>query len=268
MLFVLSFGEQITRFNMSSVRFTSTKLVGSNKKGVLQADANGYYTMPIGGLNTLNSAGEYYTLEGAKQLFDASSIFMRRIKAGCLKAELGHPKKLPGMTMDDYLNRLLSIEETNVVAHFAEIWLDESFGKNNPQYKNPKLAAIMAKVKPAGPKGPALKESLENPQEDVCFSIRALTRDYYERGQTFRVLQQIVTFDNVTEPGIAMARKYDAPALESESEVAVRKINLERIISNQTLVATEDSKQMAKACLESIQAPELKLVNLPLITKW
>lgn len=254
---------------MSSVRFTSTKLVGRNKTGIIKPDANGYYELPIGGLNTLNSAGEYYTLEGAKQLFESSSIFMRRVQSGVLKAELGHPKKLPGWTMDDYLNRILSIEETNVVAHFSEVWLDEEFGKKNPQYRNPKLVGIMAKVKPSGPKAQCLKDSLENNLEDVCFSIRALTRDYYERGQTYRVLQQIVTFDNVTEPGISIARKYEAPALESENEVLVRKMNLEKLVNNtSSIVSTEDTKIMARACLESIQQPELKLVTLPLITKW
>jgi hypothetical protein len=252
-----------------SVRFTSTKLVNSNKKGILSPDANGYYEIILGGLNTFNSAGEYYVLEGAKQLFESSSIFMRRVKSGCLKSELGHPKQLPGMSSDQYLQRILTIEETNVIAHISEIWLDESFGKKNPSFNNPSLVAIMGKVKPAGPHANVLKEALANGQEDVCFSIRALTQDYYDRGQTYRILKQIVSFDQVGESGLSLARKYHAPGLESVSETIVTTKALERVITSKTSsVSTEDSKNIAVACLESIKTNVPKSIEKPFVNKW
>lgn len=255
---------------MSNVRFTSTKLAASGKAGILPPDENGYYTLPIGGLNAFNSAGQYYTLEGAKQLFEKSSVFMRRVGNGNLKGEVGHPKKLPGMSMDDYVHRILTIEETNVCCHFKEIWLDENYGKMNPQFKNPGLVAIMAKVKPSGPKGESLKASFENPDENVCFSIRALTRDFYDRGQTYRVLQQICTWDNVGEPGIANATKWASPSLESLSETAVTLNQLERIAQEQGTAISMESRELALESVQMLRSTQsiVTLPRIPLYNKW
>lgn len=255
---------------MSTVKFTATKLVGTGKKGVLTPDENGYYTMPIGGLNAYNSVGQYYTLEGAKQLFEQSSIFMRRVSNGNLKGEVGHPKKAPGMSMDDYVHRILSIEETNVCCHFKEIWLDESYGKNNPQFKNPNLVAIMAKIKASGPKGDFLAKAFENSDENICFSIRALTRDYFERGQCYRVLQQICTWDNVTEPGIANATKWSSPSLESFSETAVTVKQLERVAQEEDTAVSLESRSLAQESVRSLKSSlnVSQLPKLPLYSKW
>ena len=255
---------------MSNLRFTSTKLQGSGKQGLLTPDENGYYTTVVGGLNVLNSAGEYYLADGARELFKASSIFMRRVTSGCLKGESGHPKRLPGMSLEQYLNRILTIDEANVIAHFSEIWLDEEYGKRNPDLGNKDLIAIMAKVKPAGPKFESLKQSFENPKEEVCFSIRALTRDFYQSGKTFRVLQQIVTFDHVVEPGISIARKWHSPSLESLTEQTIKSKDIELITKEESLsLATESTKQLALEALDLVKSdPSYKIVNLPILSKW
>lgn len=245
------------------IKFTSTKLASKGKAGILKPDADGYYTMVIGGLNMFNSVGEYYTADGARQLFEQSSTFMRRMQNGCLKGELGHPKRLPGMSMDDYLRRIITIEETNVCCHFKEVWLDEQYGKNHPELRNPSLIAIMAKVKPAGPKGSSLKESFDNPSENVCFSIRAFTKDYAQHGKTIRVLDQIMTFDQVVEPGLHIANKWDIPSLEALTDCIITKAQITKVVSDQmTNVATEDSKQLAQALLASFD------VSQPLYTYW
>jgi hypothetical protein len=250
------------------VKFTATKLVGTGKKGVLKPDADGYYEMVIGGLNTFNSAGEYYTLEGARALFEESSAFMRRVKNGCLKGEVGHPKRVPGMTMDQYVGRILSLDETNICCHFADIWLDPSYGQKNPQMNNSKLVAIVARLKPVGVRGEALRQALENGPENVCFSIRALTKDYFERGQTFRVLNQIVTWDWVTEPGIANATKYHSPALEDLEEQQILRSAIERVAhSHGSGLAIESSRALALECLDSFETQEKNPVKSVLM-KW
>lgn len=207
----------------NEVRFGCTALAGTGKKGILAPDANGYRTMIIGALEVTNSAGEYYVAKGAKDLFLSSSEFQRRVKDGCLKAEVGHPKRLPGMKYDDYVQRAFSIYEDNVCAHIAEVWLDFDFGKTHPEYNNPRLIAIMARVKPAGPKANALEDAFNNPEENVCFSIRAVTTDQLIRGVNHRTLERIIAFDWVTEPGIMIAKKFVSPALESLSSVVLTK---------------------------------------------
>lgn len=243
------------------IRFTATKL-SPDKRGVLTPDANGYYEISIGALNTYNSAGEFYTLKGAEALFEQSSSFMRRINNGCLKSEVGHPKPTPGMSDNDFLRRVLSIEETNVCAHIKEVALKPVAGNNG-------LVLIIGKVKPAGPKGPALKEAFENGNENVCFSIRALTKDYRQGRTTYRVLHHIETFDWVTEPGIATSNKWDSPALETIGERIIAKrhlVELAREVSIQS-ISTESTRVSAVEALESFDRA-INLGPVPYYSQW
>lgn len=197
---------------INSVRFECTKLA-PNQTGKLSKDKDGFYTMPVGGLNVYNSAGQFYVYEEAKHLFEKSSAFMRRVQRGVLRAEVGHPVKEPGMSEQDYVRRILMIRETNVCAYHKEIWLD--FNSVKDQYGKPTIA-IMSKVCPSGPHAAMLQRMFEQEGENVCFSIRAFTRDYFERGVCKRILETPVTFDYVNEPGIHFAEKFKSPALEAE----------------------------------------------------
>lgn len=229
---------------MSLITFTEAKLSATGKSGTLTPDENGYYEHVIGGLNTFNSCGEFYTAEGARELFEQSSTFMRRIKNGVLKGELGHPKRPPGMSGNDYLRRVMQIEETNVCVHYSDVYLDMDYGRKNPELKNPDLIAIIARVKPSGIHGPAVQSSLNNPRENVCFSIRALTKDCVIRGVNYRTLVQIVTWDVVTEPGIAISTKWNSPAMETISETPVTLAMLENLAKTSEVPFSIESRDL------------------------
>lgn len=248
---------------MEVVKFTGTVYADKQKKGVLTPDTDGYYTLVVGALNTFNSAGEYYTAQGAVELFENSSQLMRRIKNGALYAELGHPKKTPGLSNDQFYCRVISIEETNICAHLAEVWLDFEFGKKNPDLNNPNLIGILAKVKPAGPKAQSLQLALENPKQNAAFSIRGLTENKYVNGRTERRLTNIVTWDFVTEPGLNVADKVYSPALEQAISVegmthevmdtVVDKEALKRILTTSIqTIGMESNRDMYKDILKSI----------------
>lgn len=199
--------------NLNSIRFGCTSLLGTNKVGELKKNDDGYYEMIVGALNMFNSAGQFYVYEQAKHLFESSSQLMRRVKRGALRGEYGHPKRLPGQSMDAFANRVLTIHEENVCCHFAELWLD--FDRVKDESGRP-VIAIMAMVAPSGPFGGVLERTLQNKRENACFSIRSFTDDDVDRmGIVRRVLKTVVTFDYVNEPGIAVAEKYKSPALES-----------------------------------------------------
>lgn len=250
---------------MEVMKFTETVYSEKGKKGILTPDSDGYYTMVVGALNTYNSAGEYYTAEGALQLFENSSHLMRRIKAGALYAELGHPKKLPGMSMEQFYSRIISIDETNICGHFSEITLDFQFGKKHPELANPELIGMIAKVKPAGAKANALQLALENPKQNAAFSIRGLTENKHVNGRTERRLTNVITWDAVTEPGVATSDKHYAPGLEQRlavesyvvSEVAdsiVDKQTLKRVLTSQMRhVGMESSQALFDDMLRSIE---------------
>lgn len=236
---------------MNTVRYGCTSLLGTNKAGIIKPDVDGYYEMVVGGLNIFNSAGQYYTYQGAKELFENSSQFQRRVSRGALRGEVGHPSKLPGMSMDDYINRIMEIRENNVCVHFKEIYLD--FDRMKTQDGKPAVA-IMGKLAPSGPHGDALRKSLENPNENVCFSIRAFTKDYYERGVACRDLKNIITFDYVNEPGIHIANKFSNPSLEDLTETYTTDSQLQRVCEEQLVngLATESSLNIAKEVLTTM----------------
>ena len=227
--------------NTNQIKFSCTALSGTGKKGVLPKDESGYRTVVVGGLNIFNSSNEFYSYDGARQLFESSSSFMRRIKSGSLFGELGHPKPLPGQSMESYANRIMMIEETNIACHFSDIWLDFDSVKDS---KGAPVIAVLAKVAPAGARADAMERSLSNPNINTAFSIRAFTEDTYIGGVKNRVLKQIITYDGgMPEPGIEFARKYKSPTLESYQEQTFTKQELSKlIIPNDDSIATESSK--------------------------
>lgn len=240
---------------MSIVKFTGTVLPSIGKKGIITADDNGYYTFIIGGLNAYNSAGEFYVAKEASKLFENSSHLMRRIKNGSLFGELGHPKKIPGTSNDEFYNRVLTVDEKNVCCHFSEVWLDFDYGKNNPEANNKELIAIMAKVKPSGPHSQALADSIENHKENVAFSIRGITENKFNNGRVERTLTQIITWDRVLEPGISMANKWSSPVLEELSDISISKSQLVQIAKENELstFATESNRAIYKETIEKFK---------------
>lgn len=255
---------------MSNVFFTATKLPMLKKEGKITPDENGYYELVVGGLNTHNNTGAwYYTIEGVRQLFGPGSLLHRRIANGCLRAEVNHPQRKPGEKDEAFIARMMDIDLNNTCAHFKDIWLDENFGKNHPEYNNPNLVAIIAKVKPTGAKGQMLKDALDNPHENVCFSIRALADEGYQRGKRIRVLKEIITIDLVNEGGILVASKWDSPATESIDNGPILELTkklLDKIAgdSKQLSFATESSVEAAAFLTEKYFKPSVA----PTWSKW
>lgn len=228
---------------MAIISYSSTKLASIGKEGIIKCDADGYYQLMIGALNVYNSAGELYTARGATALFEDNSLFQRRIQAGNLKGEMGHPKRLPRQNDKEYIDRMFIVEEKNVAVHYRKITLDTDFGKKNPQFNNPGMVAIIAELRPAGPFGPALKDALENKYENVCFSLRGFTSDVQHHLEIHRSITQIVTWDVVVEPGLRVANKWDSPALESIDVTRIRMKDVKAVLDSRKVpeLAMEDS---------------------------
>lgn len=202
--------------------YACTALLGTNKTGVIKPIDGGYYPLVLGAFNVYNSAGAFYPLAPAKEVMESSGSLQRRIRNGALRAELGHPKKLPGMSDRQFLERVLSIYEDNVCAHIRSVTLLD--GVKDPNGNS--TVAVLGDVLPSGPHADVLKASLENPSENVCFSVRSLTDDETIGGRTFKHMRTIITWDYVNEPGIAVANKFSAPTLEMLSELS---FNLEQL---------------------------------------
>ena len=198
-----------------STKYTCTALAGTNKVGKLSPDANGYYKVVLGAFDFYNESGAYWPYQQARHLFEGSSSFMRRLNNGQCRGELGHPRQEPGMSYQDYVSRILQIHEDKVTHHIKKCWIDNEAMTDSQ--KRP-IIAVMGEIKPSGPYGNVLKDSLQNPDENVAFSVRSLCEHATRNGRMEKHMKTLVTYDYVNEPGIRIATKYASPSLETLTE--------------------------------------------------
>ncbi len=249
-----------------TIRFTLTACP-AGKKGTIPKDANGYYRCNIGALNTLNSAGEYYTAKEVTKLFTKNSLLMERVEKGRLKIEVGHPVREPWMNEQDYFIRHHQLLDTNICGVFGDIILgyDEAealkhtelnrMSKTDPmavkEGHQGDIIPIIGLIKPDGPHAHVLEKAFENPLQDVCFSVRGITDDYWYNKKLYRPLTHIFTWDYVVEPGIDTASKWNALSLESKLNTRITKQLIDGLKSREfSKLATEDSKQIAQEIIK------------------
>lgn len=194
-----------------STLFECTALKGTNKTGTLKPDANGYYTVVLGGLDMFNSRGQFYDLKGSENLFKESSAFMRRIGQGSLFGEWGHPRPY-GISQREFVARVMDVDEKNISHHIRKVWLDPNYTRDKDGRQ---MVTILGEIKPVGAKADELRKMFETPGMNICFSIRSFTEDRPQRGVIHKTLREIVTWDVVLEPGLHVANKWNTPGLES-----------------------------------------------------
>lgn len=201
---------------MSNFKITSGLLANTGCKGKLPVDENGYYRVILGAVNVHNSMGQFYTGANVVEMFGKHSCVSRRIEGGGLYIEVDHPSRLPGQSLNDYFDRLFTIEMKNVCGHVSKIEIDENFGVNHPEYGNPNIIAIVGWVKPFGPYKEMLQEAIDNPLMNLAFSVRGVTADMeLPSGLVEREFTHVNNWDYVPEPGIKYATRRNAPGLES-----------------------------------------------------
>ena len=259
------------------IHFSNVRL-RSDRKGIITPDSCGYRTVVLGGLGIMNSQGQFYSAEDSvKALFSKSSSLRRRIEKGVLKSEVGHPEWNPKLSDEENFDRNMNIDPLNVCAHISDIWIDEHSVK---QVNGKDVIAIMGKVIPSGPHAEMLERSFNNPKENVCFSIRAISVDSIKGGQYVKRLHTIYTFDYVTEGGIIIAEKYSSPAMEhnqdkyiaeSEQDVAITKDRFIQAYNNMNKIkspmSVENSKELGKDLMQSL-GWNLDSSVTPVYTKW
>lgn len=243
-----------------SIYIETPRLKTIDKKGVLTPDSDGYYTVVLGGLDIVNSVGEFYPYKENKEMFSPNSILQRRIKNGHLYAELGHPKKEAGMSSNDFLRRVLRIEETNICAHIKEVWLDTE--AETPDGR--KFIAIMGKIKPAGPKKSTIEDFIKEPGINLAFSVRSLAKAELRNGRIVKIFKNILNWDVVAEPGIAVATKWDNPTLESHTEELVTPTMIRYVIEEAT---DQYAMESAKEILKELET-DMKISKKPIWSKW
>lgn len=231
---------------MAGVSFVSTALLGTNKVGNLKPDSQGYYEVVLGGFETANMHGHYYSWEQqTKNLFEESSQFMRQIKNGNLFGEYGHPKRQPAENIMDFLKRCVIVNEDRQAFHIRKVSINERDVKDS---SGKAIVAVLGEIKPMGPYGSYLKEILDTPSANCCFSVRAQTDDRdLPNGKESRSVKQIITWDYVGDPGVATSTKYKSPKLESFYDEFVDYEVLKQLRKE---VSSSGMLKMESACVE------------------
>lgn len=244
---------------MTQIVYQCTAYNGVNKVGNLKKDASGYFEIVLGALNAYNAAGWYYSYEHAKALFENSAELMRRISTARLRGETGHPRFQPGMTQLQWFSRVNDIYEPNCCVHIKKVWLD--FEGHKDENGQP-IILIMGLVKASGANSLWLEKQFENPDEDVCFSIRSFTEDKILAGRKTKMLKKIVTWDTVNEPGMSDACKYKTPSLEALGLSTVNQADLEMSFFTDSLRKEVETSpiQLAGASMESSSVQLLTMV--------
>ena len=212
---------------MRTFTLQCTALTGSNKVGKLKPDENGYYPVVLGGFDIPNPQGNVYPFKAAKTLFTESSILMRNIESGNLYGEWGHPKRQPGQTLSSYIKRCSIVDEANIAFHIKKVEINDTDVKDD---NGNAIVSVIGWVKGAGPRAKEFDTMLANPDQNVCFSIRASTEDVPNaNGKLDRNITSIITWDFVVFPGLKVAQKYKSPALESFDAVEFTEQDLYQI---------------------------------------
>lgn len=176
----------------------------------IEKDSSGYYKVRLGAFNVFNAKNAFYISKGVDDLINnPNSIFYRRLKKGYLCGEMGHPSMKPGMSIQQFIYRSSIIDQDNIAFHIRDIELVDTGEKSEKLGMYGNVIICYGWIKPAGPKGKYLQEALDNPDRNIAFSVRSVSKDFVTNGITIKETKSIATWDWVVEPGINNANTFD-----------------------------------------------------------
>lgn len=182
-----------------------------NRVGRIKPNEEGVYAgIPMMVLGEVTQQKTFYDPETIMdQMTNPESRFNKVFKQQKLFGEYGHPT-FYGLNNDEVIQRLVTVDENNVSHLFTGLYTDAPSANGT--------VVVRADIKPTGPKGAFLKESLDDPLMNTAFSLRAyVSTDMRPNGLKYRKVRQLTTFDTVGASGYANTDKANALALESFS---------------------------------------------------
>lgn len=238
----------------------------NNKAGILKRNEQGHFCdIVFGALEFPNSGGSTYSLSSGEDLLRPGSLFHESLTTGMAKGEYWHPKREPGITDEQWFQRVMyTAEETTSHVH-TQLWIDMI----KPQGYHKKVPAFIGDLSCAGPYGSTLEKDLLNAANNVAFSIRSITDDIPLPNGTYR--KSILAangFDHVSRPGIKIAQKYQSVSLEDASS----KVSIDQMLalaeSNMNDCISFESAQHFKKVIYDIARKHETKVYVPSSSIW
>jgi hypothetical protein len=177
--------------------------------------------------------------------------FLRMMQAGRCRGEWGHPVRPAGMSDQDWFVRICTILESNMCCQIRRV---RPSLETVTDERGRKVIAIIGEVRESGKEAKAFGDMLNNPDEDVNFSIRCFAKK--NMGNMTKHMTKIVTWDFVFDPGIAMTSKYNTPSMEAKSvtrQLDEVEFNLDRLrnsFDHRRQTNTEESFESVEPAVE------------------
>lgn len=191
--------------------YTSVALPTPGKKGILKKLDNDYFEIVVGAFGAYANGGWIYDEKSSIDFFENNPDFLAMLRNRKLRSEWGHPRRQVGMTDLEWLQRIHEIYEPNWSSHIRALHLSHDTVKDKDGRS---VIAIIGEVTPCGPHADNFRRCLENPDEDMNYSVRSFARKNFATGR--KHFTKVITFDSVYDPGIAEASKFTTPSLESK----------------------------------------------------
>jgi len=240
-----------------SITFGCTRLP-TGKKGKLVKDDKGYYEIALGAFNVTSSRGEYYPfLDQVAAMFKPTGTIMRQLQKGIVIAEDDHPKPTPGMSEDDWIERVLYLDDNNKVEHIASVRIEDAKDENGKP-----IVLTIGRVKPEGPKSHLVEGVYENPDENLYHSIRTLAIPVFTLRGKEKHVTEIVTWDKVREGGVDNSDKYSTPSMEAMvNDFVIREEALRKLAYKASAGASMEAAVNAKRVLTNLGWQNLEVIN-------
>lgn len=191
----------------------------TNQMGKIKPNENGYWPMVLGGFDLANEHGTIYQFtQKVRSLFEDDSILLRRVEKGLCRSEYGHPK-LDGLNRDQQLVRIQRLDPDRICAHIMKVSLESTKDENNKP-----IVLCKGLVCPSGPFASVVERQLNNPHENVAFSIRCFNDVQVVNGKLVKYINSIINWDWVPEGGIGVANKFYTVSLEEFENYAMREL--------------------------------------------
>lgn len=238
---------------MMHANFGCNILKSQGKFGKLKTIDNGYREICVGALDAYNDIGELYVYTSSvERLLSPGSDFIKNMNSSFLRGEVCHPHRLPGESAEMFMGRALTIDLKNVSHHIRNVRIEDGKDENGRPVK-----LCIAEVCPSGVHHEMMSRMFDNPDENVAFSIRCLTKPIrLPDGSIGKELHVVITWDLVNSPGITNATKYATPSMES-SKIAVPDTKIimpeDEIITPEMLCNIEDNN-VSSFGFESLKA--------------
>lgn len=194
---------------MATIAFdiSSALLTKSNQKKLTPDEHGIYHDLPLMVIGKVSRNNKEYEVESmVDALTNNYSPFVRRLKAGQLTGEWGHPM----IWEEKDLPRVMLIDSKNESHTIHRVWTGTPTEQGH--------VVVYGDIQCSGPYGSYLKDRLEDPLKNAAFSLRSLVAKIGQEGSVIKQrVNALITIDAVDCPGYAEASKVYVQGLEGLS---------------------------------------------------